>query len=77
MIARGADHRADQRQLVHHRCQAGQVLANLDARNLGFDRLELAANFRWGVHLEVEDVLVRRATRQENHDDCFVGGADA
>src|SRR6266567_1177640 len=53
------------------------MLANLDAGNFGIDRLELAANFRRRVLLEIEHVLVGRPARQKDHDDRLVRLADA
>src|SRR5438876_9648551 len=53
------------------------MLANLDAGNFGIDRLELAANFRRRVLLEIEHILVRRPTRQKDHDDRLVRFANA
>src|SRR2546426_10230002 len=52
------------------------MLANLDAGNFSIDRLELAANFRRRVLLEIEHILVRRAARQKDHDNCLVRFAD-
>ena len=70
------DQRADQDQFVHHFGQQRQVLADLDARDAGGNGFELAANLRGRVHLEVEDVLMRRAAWQENHDHRLVRTAD-
>src|SRR5437016_8164987 len=53
------------------------MLANLNARNVGIYRLELAANFRRRVLLEIEHILVRRTARQKDHDDRLVRFADA
>ena len=71
-----ADERANRDQPVHHLGHQGEVLADLDPRHARIDRLEFAANFRGSVHLQIEHVLMRRATWQENHDNCFVGFAD-
>jgi hypothetical protein len=48
--------------------QQGQMLANLDAWDAGGNRSELAANFGRRIHLEIENVLVRGAARQKDHD---------
>jgi hypothetical protein len=77
MIVQRANHRADQNQLVHALGQLRQVFANLDAGDFGADGSELAANFRRRIHFEIEDILVRRAARQENHDDGFVRPSNA
>jgi len=61
----GANHRADQRQLVHHFGESRQMLADLDSRDGGGNRSELAADFRRRVHLEIENVLMRRPAGQE------------
>ena len=53
------------------------MFANLDAGNAGGNRFEFASDFRGRIHLEVEDVLVRGAAREENHDDRLVRAADA
>src|SRR5690349_3932950 len=53
------------------------MLANLDARNFGADRLELATNFRRRVQLQIEHILVRRSAWQKDHDDRLVRFADA
>ena len=67
--AAGADDRADRHQLVHLRGDPRQMLADLDARHVGLDRLELAADLGRRVHLQIEHVLVRRPAGQEDHDD--------
>ena len=36
-----------------------------------------ASDFRGRVHFEIEDVLMGRAARKENHDDGFVRTPDA
>jgi hypothetical protein len=77
VIIEGADHRTDDGGLVSELGQLRQVFANLDTGNFGGDGFELAADFFWSVHLQIEDVLVRWAARQENHDDCFVRAANA
>ena len=53
------------------------MFADLDAADIGGNRFEFAADFRGRVHLEIEDVLMRRSAREENHDDSLVRSADA
>ncbi len=67
--AAGADDRTDRNQLVHVRGDERKMLADLDAGHVGFDRSELAANFRRRVHFKIEEVLMRRSAGQEDHDD--------
>src|SRR5579872_3413034 len=77
VLIAGADKRSDDGELVHHRRNLGHVLANLDAGDVGLDRLELAADIGRRVGLQVEHVLMRRAAGQVDHDDRLVGGSDA
>jgi hypothetical protein len=49
-----------------------QVLTNLNARDVGGDGFELATDIRWGVHFEVEGILMPDASREVDHDDGFV-----
>src|SRR5205814_1201301 len=70
-------HRADERTLVHHPRELRQMLADLQPRHIRGNGLELPANFRRGIHLQVEDVLVRRSARQEHHDHRLVRFASA
>ncbi len=65
-------HRADERAAIHHLRELRQMLGDLDAGDIGRDRLELAAKLRRRVHLQVENVLMRRPARQENHDHRLV-----
>ncbi len=77
VVVQSTDYRTDDRELVHLRGEERQVFANLDSRNFRGDGLELAANFRRRIHLQIEHVLMRRAARQENHDDSFVRASRA
>ncbi len=77
MIVLRADDAANERELVRHLRHQRQVLADFDAGNVRLDRLELAADFRRRIHLQIERVLVRRPARQINHDDRFVRSPDA
>src|SRR5690242_18144191 len=57
--------------------QIGQVLAEFDARNVGFDVVELAADLRGGVGLEVERVHVGWTAGEIDEDGGFgLGGLD-
>src|SRR5262249_54287572 len=51
------------------------VLADLDAGDVGLDRLELALELGRGLRLEVVHVHVRRAARQVDHDGRLVRAA--
>ncbi len=75
--AAGADDRADRNQPVHLLGEQRKMLADFDAWHVGLDRLEFAAHFRRRVHLQIEEILVRRPARQEDHDDRFVRLAHA
>jgi hypothetical protein len=77
MAILGADHGADNRIFVRHPGQAGKMLANLDAGNVGGDGTELASNLAWRICLQVEHVLMRRPARQKNHDDRLMGASDS
>ena len=77
MIARCAHDGANEGHLVQARGDQWQMFTNLDAGDFGADRLELPTYFRRSVHLEIEDVLVRRSAGEENHDHRLVGAADA
>ena len=53
------------------------MLAEVHPRDLAGDRLELAADSGGSVRLQVNHVLVRRSTRQEDHDHGLVRPASA
>ena len=69
----GPDDGSQEHQLVGDLGQAGEMLADLNAGNVGGDGLELPANLRGGVHFELEHVLVRGAAREIDHDDGLAG----
>ena len=69
--------RTQRHDLVGDCRQPGQVLTDLYARHVGFDRLKLAANFSRGFHLQVVHVLVRRRAAHVDHDDRLVRSAQA
>ena len=71
-----ADDRANGDELVHGLRHARQELTDLDALDVGLDRLELAADFRRRVHLQVVHVLVRGRAAHIDHDDGLVRPAD-
>jgi hypothetical protein len=72
--AAGADDGADEDALVGDSGDLRERLANLDASDLGRDRLELAADLLRGVGLEVPHILVGRPAAEEDVDDRFVRG---
>jgi hypothetical protein len=76
VIVLGANNGPYHREFIHDGSDSRHMFANLDAWDFGVDRLELPANFGRRVQLQIEHVLMRRATWQENHDNCFVGFAD-
>ena len=61
-------HRAQQADLVHLAGQPRQVLANLDARHAGGDRLELAANFGRRLGLHIPEVDMAGPAEQKDED---------
>ena len=67
-----ADDRANDRELVHHRGDAGKALADLQAGDAGGNRAELAANLLGSVGLDFPHVLMWRAAGQKDVDDGFV-----
>ena len=66
--------RADQRDLVHLPGEPRQVLADRDARHVGRDRPELAAELGRGVGLQVPGVDGAQAAVQEDEDQRDVAG---
>src|SRR5262245_35723938 len=54
-------HAANQAKLVRLMCQTRQVLANLDAWNIGRDRAEFAAKMGWGFRLQVKRIKLTGA----------------
>jgi hypothetical protein len=77
VIAGAAHDGADDDKLVHHLRHLGELLANLDARDVGADRVELAANFHRRVGFQVPHVKVRRAAGEIDIDNGPVRVADA
>ena len=66
------DHRTDEAELVRHAGDLREQLTYLNSGNIRVDRFELAADVRRRVEFDVEHVLMRRTTGQEDHDDGFV-----
>src|SRR5262245_2487525 len=76
MVLRGrGDDRADHGELVPHAGLERQQFADLDAGDVRRNGLELAADFRRRVRLQVVRVQMRRATQQENVDDGLAGNS--
>ena len=77
MIPAGsADHGSDPRPLVHDFGQHGQGFVEVNARDIGANGPECAANLLGGIGLGVDQVLMRRSPRHVDHDHGLVGGAD-
>ena len=67
-----ADDGPDDRRLVHHLRDPREDLADLDAGDVGGDRLELAPDLGGGLGLDVPHVLVRRPAAEEDVDHRLV-----
>lgn len=63
--------RSDDRQPIHELSQTRQMFTDFNPWHARFDRPKLATNLHWSVHLQIEHVLMRRSSGQENHDDRF------
>ena len=61
-------HRADDRQLIGPRREAGEMLADLDAGHGRRDRLELAADLVGRLGLHVERVVLPQPAAEQDHD---------
>ena len=59
---------ADQRDLVHHASHEGEMLADLNAGNVGPDWLELAADVAGGIGLHVPGIELPGRADQEKDD---------
>lgn len=66
------DKRTDDGQLIHPLSQPRHVLAHIDSRDIRMNRRELASVFNRCRRFQVHHILMRRSTRQEDHDDGFV-----
>ena len=76
MLVPRPDQRADDSELIHHLREPRHQLADLYSGHVGRDRLEFPANLGRRIRLEIEHVLVRRPSRQVDHDDRLMGRAD-
>ena len=56
-MCQGSDHGPLVAALGKH----GQVLANLDSRGLGGNRLELAPDFLWRIGFRIETIVLRQS----------------
>ncbi len=74
MIVLIAHQRADNNKLVHDLRQLRKGFADLNARNASRDRLPRPGDFLWGIGLQIEHVLMRRAADQVNQDYGLVRG---
>ncbi len=75
IVAAGRTHDGpNHRQFVHHPGHAGEKLTDVNARYVGSNGLEFTAYFRGGLGLDIVHVLVRRPSRQKDHDDRLVRG---
>ncbi len=68
----GANHRANDGELVHHLRHARKQLANSSARDVGRDFLELTANLLGRIGLHIPHVLMRGSARKKDIDDGLV-----
>ena len=64
-------HAAQDCELVGNLGKVRKVLADLHARHIGVDRVELAAVFGGSIGLEVEGVHVARSTTEADEDGGF------
>ena len=67
-----ADHRANKYRLIGNLGDPGEALADLDPRNIGLNRLELATDLGGSLGLDIPHVLVRRSTPQKHMDHCLM-----
>ena len=70
-------HAADGHQFVHHFGEHRCMLGNLDAGDVGLDRLVGAADLQRGVHFQVPHVLMRGSPAHVDHDDRLEAAASA
>src|SRR5262249_15414866 len=66
----------DDHKLAHHLRQPRHVLADPQALDIGSNWLEVAPYPRRCLRFEVEHILMRRSSGQEDHDDRFVRSRD-
>lgn len=72
MVGEVVAHRAHQREAVGNLGLPGEEFANVDARHVGPDGPEIAAEFRRRIRLHVVGVELRGPARQPHEDDCLV-----
>ena len=72
MVGEVVAHRAHQREAVGDLGLPGEEFANIDARHVGPDGPEIAAEFRRRIRLHVVGVELRGAARQPHKDDGLV-----
>ena len=75
VVGQGVGEAADDGVVLHALGQFGKVLANLNARNGGGNRLELATIFGRGIRFQVEGVLMRRPAFEEHKNAGALGQA--
>ncbi len=68
MVGKGVRHRAHDRQLVGQSRQPGKVLADVNSRHLGRNRVKIAADALGCVGLHVERVEMTQAAREKHQD---------
>ena len=73
MVVRWMRKRPHERPLIRSSRQLRQMFANLHARRLGRDRLELAANIFRSVRLQVKTVVLSQSAGQEDVDNRLGG----
>jgi len=76
MIVYRSDHRTYECYLIAELRELRKVFANLHAGDWRVNGLKLAPNFSGSIHLQIEDILVRRPAGQENHDHRLVRQAN-
>ena len=72
MVAVGPNNGADNDALIHDARDARKHFGDLDAGNIGFDRVKFAANLARRFGLDLPHVLVGRSTAEVDVDDRFV-----
>ena len=71
----GADNGSNDCQAIHDGGHFGKVFADLNAGNFGGNGFEFSSNFGRRLRFQVEHVLMRRASGQEDHNDRLVRAA--
>src|SRR6267142_2051571 len=68
MVVLAADDRANRHELVHDPREVREQLTDFNARHGSRNGIELAADFRRSIDLDLIHVLMRRPTAQVDHD---------